>query len=425
MSGAPTAIFTNARRNSVYIVHKSGAAGAERTGVAVIDVATNALVADIALGRGDFDVRAPSDGDWLAVLNKSAGTLVTINAKTNAVVATIPLGGLARAFDVRPDGLQAFVLRRRDDGVADIVVVNIPDATLFGNIETNFDLDKAPFGVVKVDPIGNGGAVVAPVPSRYNSAATIYFPAAGWTYPQADLPPMYESDGLWGTLSIVFSPYGNPMFQLAPGAVAERFNYDLFGGVNFAGRPGQSALTPDNRYLFVPISSDQPGRTGLEMIWAQPMYKDGAVIPFTSISDVAIVEPQLGAPFEKLAIAYLDIAHRATAGEDLFNFYGEVTTYASFDTFRPDVRGMTVEVGAFKTTIPSGKFKKASDGSHVYNAWVDGVVYNAYVRPLGNYKYTAHLLLRYAPLPQIANPAQVRLSFGVLGGLQATIATIR
>ncbi|WP_395697122.1 YncE family protein [Methylocella sp.] len=340
-------------------------------------------------------------------LNKNAGRLVKIDAKTNAMVATIPLGGLARAFDVRSDGLRAFVLRRRDDGVADIVVVNIPDATLFGNIETNFDLDKAPFGVVKVDPIGNGGAVVAPVPSRYNSAATIYFPAAGWTYPQADLPPMYESDGLWGTLSIVFSPYGNPMFQLAPGAVAERFNYDLFGGANFAGRPGQSALTPDN------------------MIWAQPMYKDGAVIPFTSISDVAIVEPQLGAPFEKLAITYLDIAHRATAGEDLINFYGEVTTYASFDTFRPDVRGMTLEVGAFKTTIPSGKFKKASDGSYVYNAWVDGVVYNAYVRPLGNYKYTAHLLLRYAPAPQIANPAQVRLSFGVLGGLQATIATIR
>lgn len=434
VSGAPTAIFANARRNSVYIVHKSGAAGAETTSVAVIDVATNAVVADIAIGKGDIDVRAPSGGDWLVALNKSAGTLVKIDAKTNAIVATIPLGGLALAFDVRPDGLRAFVLRRRDDdGKVDLAVVNIPDAALFGNIDLYYayppdayPLDLAAPAIVKIDDAGRAGVALVPILSRYKVVQTFYFSPDVWDHPTLGLP-YYQAGDYAGTFSVLLFPGANVLTSLRPGFVDQYFNWDPVGGAELAGRPGQSAFTPDWKSIFIPVTSDQPGQTGLVIYPAFLIVGHyPTLIPFSRISGVAIVEPQIPQSFEKFGVAYLDVAHRASAGEDLFNFYGEITTTASFDSFRPDVAGMSVEVGAFTTTIPPGKFKKAADGSYVYNAWVNGVVYNAYVRPLGANKYMAHLLMRNAPLPQIANPAQVRLSFGnIYSGLQAAIATLR
>lgn len=425
ITGTPTAIFTNAKRNSVYVVHKSGAAGAEATSVAVIDFATNAIVADVALGHGDIEVHAPKSGDWFAALNRSADALITINAQTNAVGATVPLDGFGRTFDVSPDGERAFVLRRRNDGPSDIAVVNVPVGAVWGNVETNFAVDKDSFGVVAVPAVGNRPALAAAPYSKPPAwGAMISFSSTGWTYP--------DQTGLWflstgvrnQTTSLLFGQ-NNFVYAFNPN------NFDIywqdlepFGGFPLTNGPGRPVLSLDQKWLFMPASNAAAGPR-LQIVSAQTVISTPTTIPFSSISDVAIVEPQFVGPFDKFGIVYLDIAHRATAGEDLLNFYGEITTYRKFDDFGPDVTGMTVEVGSFTATISPGKFKKAVDGSYVYNAWVGGVVYNAYVRPLGANKYLAHLLLRNAPLPQIANPAQVRLSFGSLGGLQAAIATIR
>ena len=78
--------------------------------VSVIDTATNAVAATIDVGGSPFGVAVHPDGATIYVTNNNDATVSVIDAATNAVTATIPVGGgPVYGVAVTPDGFNLYV----------------------------------------------------------------------------------------------------------------------------------------------------------------------------------------------------------------------------------------------------------------------------------------------------------------------------
>jgi YVTN family beta-propeller protein len=78
--------------------------------VSVIDTATNAVTATIAVGGNPFGVAVHPDGAIVYVTNSADNTVSVIDAATNTVTATIPVGdGPVYGIAVTPDGSNLYV----------------------------------------------------------------------------------------------------------------------------------------------------------------------------------------------------------------------------------------------------------------------------------------------------------------------------
>lgn len=139
---------------------------------------------------------------------------------------------------------------------------------------------------------------------------------------------------------------------------------------------------------------------------------------------LAAALPSPGLPFAQIGVALLDVAYASDPKKGSFNYYAYVTLNKASDGLRPDLEGLALNVGGLEASVPPGRFVKQADGSYVYNAWVNGVLYNSYVRPAGANVYLLHLLQSGVTLPDIANPVQLRQRVGDDGGVQSVIATI-
>ncbi|MEY4926351.1 MAG: hypothetical protein RI894_787, partial [Bacteroidota bacterium] len=60
--------------------------------VSVINTATNAVVATVAVGNGPYGLSVSPDGSRIYVANQNSNTVSVINTATNAVVATVAVG---------------------------------------------------------------------------------------------------------------------------------------------------------------------------------------------------------------------------------------------------------------------------------------------------------------------------------------------
>jgi YVTN family beta-propeller protein len=77
--------------------------------VSVIDTKSNAVTATIGVSTLPFDIAAAPDGQRVWVVNGNAGSISAIDTATNAVVQTIALGSCARGIALTPDGARAYV----------------------------------------------------------------------------------------------------------------------------------------------------------------------------------------------------------------------------------------------------------------------------------------------------------------------------
>lgn len=78
--------------------------------VSVIDTATNAVTATIAVGKYPYGVAVHPDGSTVYVTNTEDATVSVIAAATNTVTATIPVGGgPVYGLAVTPDGSRLYV----------------------------------------------------------------------------------------------------------------------------------------------------------------------------------------------------------------------------------------------------------------------------------------------------------------------------
>src|SRR5438552_3987779 len=76
--------------------------------VTVIDTATNAVSASVAVGRHPVGVAVKPDGSKVYVANRGNGTVSVIDA-TNTVIATIDIGLAPSGIAVTPDGSKVYV----------------------------------------------------------------------------------------------------------------------------------------------------------------------------------------------------------------------------------------------------------------------------------------------------------------------------
>lgn len=101
----------------VLVTQSAGAAGLfayvanfETNAVSVIDAASNTVIATLPVGAGPFGVAATPDGRFVYVTNINSNSVSVIETLNNTVIATVPVGPMPFGVAVTPDGRFAYAL---------------------------------------------------------------------------------------------------------------------------------------------------------------------------------------------------------------------------------------------------------------------------------------------------------------------------
>lgn len=154
-------------------------------------------------------------------------------------------------------------------------------------------------------------------------------------------------------------------------------------------------------------------------------YRVVAKVPLPGtdyVRPIAIVPPPPGLSFRDFEIAKLDINFNSR----ITNFYSYVTLSATDSNgIHPDTETLTLTIGGQTTSIPPGMFQKQMDGSFNFRSYMNGLQYDAYIRPVGALRYLVHVLTKSATkLSAIQNPVQVTLAIGDDSGLASVNADL-
>jgi len=117
----------------------------------VIDIATNTVIATVAGLLDPLGVAITPDGTRAYVTNEGSGSVSVIDTATNTVVATIPVEIFPVAVAITPDGTRAYVTNEGN--------LNIPDSGTVSVIDTTTNT------VVATIPVGGHPVAVAITPA--------------------------------------------------------------------------------------------------------------------------------------------------------------------------------------------------------------------------------------------------------------------
>ena len=117
-------------------------AGAEPSGVAVIDVREAAVVKDIATGEGHHEIAFSDDNRYAYVSNEEAGTLSVIDIRSLDKVKDIPIGKRPVSVAYSPIGQAAYVV---DRDAGSIVVVGGDDHRVLARMQAEPGLGQIKF----------------------------------------------------------------------------------------------------------------------------------------------------------------------------------------------------------------------------------------------------------------------------------------
>src|SRR5665811_2105497 len=95
----------------IYVTNNGFDTASPTNNVSVIDAATNTVVATVPVGSAPNGIAVTPDGKHAYVANFDSNTVSVIATSTNTVVATIPVGwGAAPGWvAITPDGKHVFV----------------------------------------------------------------------------------------------------------------------------------------------------------------------------------------------------------------------------------------------------------------------------------------------------------------------------
>jgi hypothetical protein len=153
----------------------------------------------------------------------------------------------------------------------------------------------------------------------------------------------------------------------------------------------------------------------------------------SSPSGIGIIPPPPGILF--LAFnATLAIQFGGTPNQDAFGFGSNITLSSTAPSINPLTEPVTLQIGAFTTTIPAGSFKKHEgedehehdheDGFFSFHGVIDGVELGARITPTGTLRYTFDAGAKGANLTGTTNPVQVMLTIGGDSGATSITAHI-
>ncbi|ACK52387.1 40-residue YVTN family beta-propeller repeat protein [Methylocella silvestris BL2] len=417
VAGIPNSIVISPDGKSVYVAYKKNEYGPLQDNIAVIDAATNRVTGSI-LGR---NVVAGQDGKRIYV--GSADSLQVIDTATGKTVTTIPLGGAPDRLAVTPDQKRAVVVRNLGP-YSDLVIVdlnlNVAAAAVdLSNFTQTYDLAINPDGqrvyvtgcVAGIDICEIGvidlkiNTLIAFVGLPRNVAQMTVTPDGKYVY----VTGFYAT--AWGEAQGFIS------------ILDTRTNL-ITAGKAVPAVPGYAAATPDSKQIYVPLFP--AFATDSSKMWVFNSSNNTVAATLVNLAgNVAIVPAPPGLPFTDYRMSHLEFTYGAKPNEDAFSFYSSTTLNNASNGIRPDLEGLRLDFGGFVATVASGKFKKQSDGSFVYNDRINGVLYNAYIKPAGVSSYVVHLLQSGLKLPPLANPVQVQQTIGDDSGVHAVQAIIR
>ncbi len=404
--------------------------------VSVIDTATNMVVAVLGAPFDPVAIAVTPDGKRAYVVfsySTGQGAVVVSDITTNppSLVAQIsvgfaPTGGIA----VAPDGKHAYVTNQGDggDGDGSVSVIdtasNIVVATvLVGQIPQRVavtpdgkhlyvTMDRGSLSVI--DTASNTvAATVAGGGGRVGLAVT---PDGKHVYAGnavIDTASNTVVAGITGGLEVAITPDGKHAYftdGTVPGTVSvfDTFTNTMVGTpIPVGDRPIGVAVTPDGKHAYVTNDAS----TTVSVIDTATNTVVATVPVGNAPFGVAIVPPPPGVPFLAFGAA-LKIAFGTAPNTDAFALGTSFTLSSTAPAFNPLTDPVTLQIGTFAVTIPSGSFHKNHQGDFVFSGVVNGVTLKAAIKSTGTLRYNFQAGAQNASLTGTQNSVYVTLAIG-------------
>ncbi len=335
----------------------------------MIDAASNTVVATVPVGSLPQGVAVTPDGTHAYVANEFSNTVSVIDTTSNTVVATVTVGNRPLGVAVTPDGKHAYVTNEGSNNVSVIdTATNIVVATV----------------------------VVAPVGAAAPSAVTV------------------TPDGKHAYVAILGFPNGAV-------SVIDTASNTVVATVPVGGSPLGVAVTPDGKHAYVAIAGSPNGKVSVI-----DTASNTVVATVTVGSDpvgVGIIPPPAGVPFSAFS-AKLEIDLDKKPNEDRFELQSSFTLGAASNGINPPAEAVTLQIGVFATSIPPGSFKGKGFGPFRFHGVIDGVALEVEIEPTGTKRYALEAYARDANLTGTKNPVTVMLAAGDDSGMTSVKADL-
>jgi len=183
------------------------------------------------------------------------------------------------------------------------------------------------------------------------------------------------------------------------------------------GSPVSVAVDPSGKFAYV--ANESSGTVSGYTI--DP--STGALTSIANSPFVAGFVPQSVAmtplvPFTA-SFAKLEIKARPTPRFDLKE---DFTVARNTNEINPVTEEVTLQIGTFSVTIPTGSFKLNPNGRFSFEGTINGVSLDAQIVPLGNNIFTSKIKGAGVDLTGLSNPVTVVLTIGVDSGTTTVIA---
>lgn len=370
----------------------------------VIDAASNNIVATVTAGPFPSGLAISPDGKK-AYVTIGDNTISEIDTATNKKAATIPVGIYPFAVAFTPDGKRAYVANA-DLGSANPSTVSVIDTALKKVVSTI---------TVGVNPVG---IAIAPdgkrayVANNGSNSVSVIDTAANAVV--ANIPAGFTS-------AVAIAPDGKRVYvtiNALVGGVAvidTATNTVVATAASAGGFPDGVAITPDGKSAYVVNPDFSNNVAVIDTATNNPAATlSVAGLPLA----VAIMPPPHGAPFLGFKAHLVTHLGRAQS-TDAFALQSSFTLGSSASNgIKPDREPVTLQVGAFSVTIPSGSFRKTGSfrnqegGLFTFFGVIDGVSLRALIKQTGTLRYAFLAAAEGANLKRTKNPVQVTLTIG-------------
>ena len=208
--------------------------------VSVIDAATNTVIATIPVGNGPFTLKSSLDASKVYVANINANTVSVIDAATNTVTTTLTVGAGPEFFAITPDGSKLYV---SNSGTNTVSVIDVATDTVLYSVTVGtspLNLQVSPDGQSIIVPNSSDGNV-----SVIDIATdTVTTPLPAWSL---GVNPQF----------LAFSPNGQTMYvasvQTAPNVYFVNLStWAVSGPFNTVANPTQIVVSLDGSKLYCP-----------------------------------------------------------------------------------------------------------------------------------------------------------------------------
>jgi YVTN family beta-propeller protein len=203
--------------------------------VSVIDTSTNAVVATVPVGGAPIAVAITPNAAFAYVTNLSTDKVSVINTSTNTVVATVPVGDGPQGVAITPDGALAYVTNSGSNSVSVI------------NTSTNT--------VVATVPVGNFPVGISITPNGTHAYVVNSFPVGSFSVIDTSTNTVVVTVPVTLRQDVDITPNGAFAYMTGPSfdnvTVIDISTNTVVAVVPVGDLPREVAITPNGAFAYV------------------------------------------------------------------------------------------------------------------------------------------------------------------------------